>query len=152
MLKQLTKSDAVKLIFERAQKPLHEEKKAWRNKINKRLTDAIKRGAIRKSETSLLNQDDVLRHAYEWYGEQHFHNYPKPHEHGQACLKLLPFAITGSGIDLPDNLQQLKILAANQHAEIIRLNKIIEQLQPDAERYRNICETNRSNGKKKPDL
>jgi hypothetical protein len=147
----ITKSDAVKLILDRAPKPYYEDKKAWRNKINKRLTDNIERGSIHEYEDSLLSLDDILRHAIEWYGVEQFQDYPIPGIDGQLTSETETVTFNGYAIQLPNNVKELQALAVKQYAEILRLNELVAQLEPDANQRRKIREINQNNAKKKRD-
>lgn len=151
MPEYLKQSDAVKSIFDRAPNLLQENKRAWDNKIRMRLTRAIESGDIRQNEASLLCLDDILRHAIEWYGVEHFQDYPIPSVNGRLTAETQTATFISIGIQLPDNILEVQELAKKQYAEIMRLNELVTQLEPDANQYRKICETNRNNAKKKPD-
>jgi hypothetical protein len=147
----LTKAEAVKLILDLAQKPFGEDKRAWRNKINNRLTYNINHSYIPVNEDSLSSLDDILHYAIKEYGVKNFQDYPIPSIKGQLTSGTETVTFNGYAIQLPNNVEELQALAVKQQAEIMQLTEAVAQLESDANQYRKNCETNRNNAKKKPE-
>lgn len=144
----ITKKEAVSLIVGRVD--THENKSAWRNKINLQLTRAIEKGKIAKISEKLVFQD-FLRYCQEKYGVEPFQDYGID---AYAIGSLPPITLTaptGFAFSTPSTLEGCQSLIADLYSEIERLKGEVEDLRPDAERYRKICKQNRINGGKSKD-
>jgi len=134
----ISKTDAISIIAERT-KPRYEKMRDWKNKINGKLTSRIKKGLIG------INENGELRsgHIAETMKEAHpdcFYDWPCS---VRVTPKSCELSFTGNQpLFLPSDLTQCHDIIKAMHAEI-------QQLKPEAEKYRDICIKNKNNALRK---
>ncbi len=140
----ITLKKAIDIVLEATNTLNHEEPRNRRKKIDKRLRDAIKQVKI-QTQNGQLNFNDFLIHVERWYPD--FSGYPSPIRNITLESDVPAPTVSYSMFKLPNDAQALQALVIRQKAEIVRLQAEIAQLKPDAERHREICETNKKNGR-----
>ena len=148
----LTKKGAVQFIVDRVEKPQDEDKRAWRNKINLRLT----RDKTITQEKGKYRSELIIVHARKCYGFEPFKGYPISHVATGALSGGVSIVMaSGFAYSTPGNLEECQTLIGKLHKEnhqlideIKKRDGEIERLTPLADKYLTNCTTNKKNASK----
>jgi hypothetical protein len=144
----ISRSDAVTIIAERT-KPAYRELRGWKNIINEQIKSRLKKGLIRQRD-NLLNAADIAVTLQKFYSEDVFEDWPKNNtaffveRQGGGCDFLI--------MTFPKSLDECHEKMEKMYKEIHFLKMEIESLRPDANRFREIKEQNKINGKKEKNV